>query len=61
MRLRKESKRPTVLNVTASVAYGAGGGVDFFHVGSCVLVDPFRQLFLLDGVRKGHQNFVEKL
>ena len=61
MRLRKESKRPPVLDVTAPVPYGAGGGVDFFHFGRCVLVDPFRQVFLLNGVRKGHQDLVEEL
>lgn len=61
MRLRKESKRPPVLDVTAPVPYGAGSGVDFFHFGRCVLVDPFRQVFLLNGVRKGHQDLVEEL
>lgn len=29
---------PAVLDVTASVPYGTGCGVDFFHFGSCVLV-----------------------
>ena len=52
---------PAVLDVTAPVPYGAGGGVDFFHFGSCVLMDPFGQVFLLDGVRKGHQDLVEEL
>lgn len=52
---------PAVLDVTAPVPYGAGGGVDFFHFGSCVLMDPFGQVFLLDGIRKRHQDLVEEL
>lgn len=52
---------PAVLDVTTPALYGAGGGVDFFHFGRCVLADPFRQVFLLDGVRKEHQDFMEEL
>ena len=49
------------MDISAPVPYGTGSGVDFFHFGRCVLVDPFGQVFLLDGVRKGHQDLVEEL
>lgn len=52
---------PTVLYVPAPMADGTGGRADFFRAGSRVLMDPFVQVFLLDGVREGHQDLVEEL